>query len=81
MLAFPRMKQDLDHIPRQHQVIVGDGHDMAPALTLSRSPQTGLGPHHCLFAKAIALFLDDRYVAHSPQQWSIGPLSPEKCLR
>src|SRR5512135_2421720 len=41
MLAFPRTQFCFDQITGQHQMIVGHGDDLAPALKLLRSAQAG----------------------------------------
>ena len=42
LLAFPRVKLGCDQGAGQHQVIAGNGHNVAPALELCGSPQTGI---------------------------------------
>src|SRR5438876_3994807 len=57
LLVFPGTQLGLDQIACQHQVIVDNGHDVAPTLQLLRSAQTRLVPEQRLFLKAIAMFL------------------------
>ena len=57
LLVFPRTQLGLDQIACQHQMIVSNGHQVAPALKLLGGTHTRLVPQQRLFRKAIALFL------------------------
>src|SRR5260221_10063020 len=58
-LVFPRAHLGLDQIMCQHQMIVSNGDDVAPALKLFGGAQTRLVPEQRLLLKATAMLLTE----------------------
>ena len=57
LTALPGTQTGLHQWTRQHQVIVHDGDDLAPAFKLRWGAQPGLCPQQALLVKAIAMFV------------------------
>src|SRR5258708_13590380 len=57
LVVFPRTQFRFDHRTSQNQLIVGHGHDQAPALKLLWGAQPRFLPQQCLLVKAVAMVL------------------------
>src|SRR6266852_9282488 len=57
LTALPGTQTGLHQWTRQHQVIVHDGDDLAPAFKLRWGAQPGLCPQQVLLLEAIAMFM------------------------
>ncbi|MBA2677148.1 MAG: hypothetical protein H0U76_01935, partial [Ktedonobacteraceae bacterium] len=57
LFALPRTQLDLNQVAGQKQMIMGNGHNLAPALKLLWSAQTRFCPQQRLLIKAIAMLL------------------------
>ncbi len=80
MPTFPRAQLGFHQIAGQNQMIVGNGHQMRPALKLLRSPQTRLVPEQGLLLKALAMLMaEPQYVPQcDADQVGLGIANPDE---
>jgi hypothetical protein len=80
LLVFPPTQFWLDQRTRQHQMIMGQGDDVAPALKLLRRPQARFLPEPRLLVQTVAVFLPkaQRVAQCHLRQISVGITYPDK---